>query len=188
MRFGKLVTPIAALAIMASAAFAQPSTVILVRHAEKATAPASDPVLSPAGEQRALDLARTLAGARVTTIITTQFKRTQMTAKPLADSANLTPIVIAASGDPKVHATAIAAKVRSSPRGSTVLVVGHSNTVPAIIAALGGPKLADICDAVYSNLFVLELPSTGQPKLIKAKYGGADGPEVENCPPAMRQP
>lgn len=39
--------------------------------------------------------------------------------------------------------------------GRTVLMVGHGNTIPAIITALGGPKLADLCDAQYSMLFTL---------------------------------
>src|SRR5688572_28925803 len=57
---------IASLLAAASASGAQPSTVILVRHAERAAAPASDPVLTEAGTQRAIDLATALAGARVT--------------------------------------------------------------------------------------------------------------------------
>ena len=58
------------------------------------------------------------------------------------------------SGARDAHASAVADAVRAHA-GRTVLVVGHSNTIPAIIAALGGPKLPDICDTQYSNLFVL---------------------------------
>ncbi len=58
--------------------------------------------------------------------------------------------------------------------GSVVLVVGHSNTVPSIIAALGGPKLADLCDSAYSNLFVLVLGEPGGARLIRSRFGDAD--------------
>src|SRR5690348_17209435 len=60
--------------------YAQPSAVILVRHAEKASQTESDPVLSEAGTQRAKDLAAALADAGVGSVITTQLQRTRLTA------------------------------------------------------------------------------------------------------------
>ncbi len=188
MRLQKFVVVLAALATSASAAFAQPSTIILVRHAEKATTPGNDPALTPAGEQRARDLMTALSDARVTAIITTQFQRTQLTAKPLADSAKIAPVVVTAVADTKAHAEAVAAKAKSTPPGSVVLIVGHSNTIPAIIAALGGPRLPDICDPEYSKLFVLEYPSSGPPRLIQAKYGVSDATDSDACARTMRQP
>ena len=188
MRFHKSLVVLAALATSAGAAFAQPSTIILVRHAEKAAAPANDPVLTPAGEQRARDLLTALADAHVTAIITTQLQRTQLTAKPLADSAKITPMIVTAVADTKAHAEGVAAKAKSAPAGSVVLIVGHSNTIPAIIAALGGPRVPDICDPEYSKLFVLELGPSGPPKLVRAKYGVADAPESDACSRMMRQP
>lgn len=167
-------------------AMAQPSTVILVRHAERAAAPAGDPVLTEAGTQRALDLAAALAGARVTSIITTQLQRTQLTARPLAEANGLTPIVVRAGGPTQAHVDSVAATVRSRPAGDVVLVVGHSNTIPAIVAALGGPKLPDLCDAQYSHVFVLEYPASAAPRFIRAKYGAADPAESENCARTMR--
>jgi broad specificity phosphatase PhoE len=68
--------------------------IILVRHAEKACALADDPPLSLAGEKRAEDLAVVLAGAKVRHIITTDFRRTNDTAKPLAQTLGLHAIVI----------------------------------------------------------------------------------------------
>src|SRR5689334_10443335 len=101
MPLSKLVVVLAALATSASAAFAQPSTIILVRHAEKAATPANDPGLTPAGEQRARDLMVALADAHVSAIITTQLQRTQLTAKPLADSLRVTPTIVTAVADTK---------------------------------------------------------------------------------------
>lgn len=188
MRFRNLLITLAALSVSAGAAIAQPSTIILVRHAEKAATPANDPGLTPAGEQRARDLALALADAHVSTIITTQYQRTQATAKPLMDSAKITPIIVAAASDTKAHAEAVAAKARSSAAGSIVLVIGHSNTIPAIIAALGGPRLPQICDPEHANMFVMEFPATGSPRLIHGKYGAADAPDSDACARTMRQP
>jgi hypothetical protein len=66
-------------------------------------------------------------------------------------------------------------------KGKSVLVVGHSNTVPGIIAALGGPKLPDICDASYAILFTLRIPAAGEPTLTRASYGVADKVEEAAC-------
>ena len=164
---------------------AQPSTVIVVRHAERATEPANDPLLTDAGTQRAKDLAAALTGAKVTSIITTHLQRTQLTAKPLGDALGLAPIVVRAGG--RDHADSVAATVMRRSPGEVVLVVGHSNTVPGIIAALGGPKMPDLCDGQYSNLFVLELTAGAAPRLIKAKYGAADAPDSDACTRPMRQ-
>ena len=172
------------LTVTASSALAQPSTVILVRHAERAAEPRADPFLSPAGTQRALDLASALASAGVNSIITTHLQRTQLTAKPVGDAIGQTPIVVRAGGSG--HADSVAAAVMRRPAGETVLVVGHSNTVPAIIAALGGPRMPDLCETEYSNLYVMELKAGSAPRLIKAKFGAPDPADSDACNRAMR--
>ena len=68
-----------------------------------------------------------------------------------------------------------------------MLVVGHSNTVPAIIGALGGPKMDELCETEYSNLFTLALVP-GQPaRLIHGHYSAPDAPSATDCRRAMRQ-
>lgn len=163
---------LSAILVLAPAlAWAQPSTVILVRHAEKASATERDPVLSEAGTQRAKDLAVALADAGIGSVFTTQYQRTKLTAADVLAATKLTPIVISAGG--ATHAADIAAAVKARPAGETVLVVGHSNTVTAIIGALGGPKMGDICDSQYSNLYVMQMAGPA-PKLVRASYGKAD--------------
>ncbi len=173
---------------LAATAGAQPSAVILVRHAEKATTPANDPPLTPAGAQRAADLAAALSDAHVSAIITTQFERTKATARPLADAAKITPIIVSTSSDAAAHVNAVVAAVASRPAGSIVLVVGHSNTIPEIIAALGGPKMPDLCDAQYGSLFVLQLRSNGPPSFVRGKYGAADPSDADACTRTMKTP
>lgn len=176
----------ASLLLSAAIAGAQPSTVIIVRHAERATAPANDPVLTPAGTARADALKAALADARVSAIITTHLQRTQLTAKPLADSLGLALTIVRAGSPLQAHLDSVAAAVRRQPQGSTVLVVGHSNTVPGIIAALGGPRMPDLCDSQYSSLFVLDMSGAGTPPLIRGMFGAPDAPD-ENCARMMRR-
>jgi broad specificity phosphatase PhoE len=158
---------------------AQATTIILARHAEKAS-PTGDPVLTPVGEQRAQDLARALADVRLSGIISTQYQRTRLTAAPVAEAAKLEVTVVPGSADPGGVIRALDAL----PSGSTALVVGHSNTLAGIIAALGGPKIPDLCDGEHSTLFIVERPGGGKPvSLVRAKYGVAEPPEVSQCQP-----
>jgi broad specificity phosphatase PhoE len=160
-------------AILSATAHAQPSTVILVRHAEKVSQTDPDAVLSDIGMQRAKDLAAALVDAHVATIFTTQFVRTKLTAAPLAALAKAHTLVVPTSSTPS-YAADMAATIRSVPAGDVVLVVGHSNTIAAIIAALGGPKLPNLCDSQYSMMFILEMAGGGPPRLIRAHYGNPD--------------
>jgi broad specificity phosphatase PhoE len=183
---GAVVGAALALIIAATSTSAQPATVILVRHAERAATPANDPELTPAGGQRARDLLAALAGAQVTSVVTTHLQRTTLTARPVLDAIGKAPIVIPARGPSAAHIEAVVAAVRSRPAGEVVLVVGHSNTVPGILAALGGPRLPDLCDSQYASLFVLQLRGSGPPTFIHAKYGAPDPPDSDACARTMR--
>jgi len=141
-------------------------TIILVRHAEKSTAPADDPALSAAGSARAQALARRLAHAGVGAIVTTQWTRTRATAAPLAAARSIVPIEVSTSG--AMHVEDVVAKLRKLD-ADVVLVVGHSNTVPAIILALGGPAVDAIGEADYDRMLVLEL-GDHPPRLVDARY------------------
>lgn len=169
---------------------AQASYVVLARHAEKSglTDTAS---LTSAGEQRAADLAKVLAGTRLDAIISTQYTRTRRTAAPTAAHAALEPMIIEGGGSVMAHAAAVARAIDALAPGSAVLVVGHSNTLAPIIAALGGPTLPNLCDPEYSTLLVLERPAPAAPwRFMRARYGAPDPPEADQCHAAdssMRQ-
>ncbi|MFI5244337.1 MAG: SixA phosphatase family protein [Gemmatimonadales bacterium] len=181
----RLFLALACIILAGAHASAQSGTtlVILVRHAEKAAEPAADPSLTPAGTTRARALATALANVRVEAVITTELARTRETARPLAQGRGLTPEVVH-TGARDAHANAVALAVRAHA-GQTVLVVGHSNTIPAIIAALGGPKLPDICDTQYSSLFVLVV-GEGRADLVISSYGAASSDPLMTCPSSLR--
>jgi hypothetical protein len=52
-----------------------------------------------------------------------------------------------------------------------ILVVGHSNTMGAVIKALGGPDVREITDPEYDNLFVVTVQDGKPTRLVRAKYG-----------------
>lgn len=147
------------------------STVVLVvRHAEKASETARDPELSAAGMARAEALLEVARDAGVTAILATQFLRTQATAAPVAAARGLTPEIVPAVAAVDAHARTVAEAARRHA-GGVVLIVGHSNTVPAIVAALGVPEPPPICDDEYDNLYVVVLGSGSQSKLVHSRYG-----------------
>lgn len=171
----------AVLAAAAPGARAQDRTVILVRHVEAAAEPRPDPPLTEAGRTRAVQLVRALESAEVGSAIVTQFRRTRETAEAVLHPRGLEPVVVETAGGLAAHVEAVARAVRARPAGETVLVVGHSNTIPRIIAALGGPTLPDLCERQHASLFILTLPASGAPRLISATYGAADPPGATAC-------
>lgn len=148
-------------------AYAQ--TVILVRHAEKVDASA-DPALSEAGGLRALALSQVLADAGVTRVLTTPLIRTRETGRPTAQAAGLGLTEISLDGGVAAHAARVAQAVRAASSQDVILVVGHSNTVPAIAAALGDPSPEALGDCDYDRLLVLTL-TAGSTQVIQGRYG-----------------
>jgi phosphohistidine phosphatase SixA len=175
-----LALPLGARELLAQSA-APPALVLVVRHAEKADN-STDPVLSVAGNQRAEALAAALADANVQHVIVSQRQRTRLTAAPLMAREGLEPEVISFGSDMAAHVDAIAQAVRRQS-GKVVLVVGHSNTVPAIVHALGGPKMPDLCDARYAALFAVVpgAPGTSSPVVVSS-FGVPDAPGAADCP------
>lgn len=147
--------------------------IFLVRHAERADVPAQpqqshtmlaeDPPLTPAGEQRAARLAAVLADSGIQAIYTTEFKRTRQTAAPLADRLKIKPVMSAAK-DPAPLVSQL--KKAAAP----VLVVGHANTLPDLMKALGVTESVTIGDNDYDNIFVVVRGAAGKATLIRLKY------------------
>ena len=145
--------------------FGDSTTVLLVRHAEKSASPPSDPVLAPAGEVRAATLPHVAADAGVSAIYVTNTNRTRQTAQDLADLLGLTPEV------PSGSVAELVNDIRTDHRGETIVVVGHSNTVPDIIEAMIGVSLPDIDDNEYDKFIVVVLPCCGRGTVVDLQYG-----------------
>jgi phosphohistidine phosphatase SixA len=161
-----------------------PLLTVFVRHADRASQPAGDPALSEAGTQRAKDLAASLRDTRLTAIITTQYLRVRETAQPTAAALSLTPQVLAVknvydAAEQEAHVKDVQAALHKHA-GGAVLVVDHGNMIWRIIAALGGPKLPDICDPIYDHVLVV-VPIAGKIQLLSARYGAASPPPSSGC-------
>ncbi|MBK7643729.1 MAG: histidine phosphatase family protein [Planctomycetes bacterium] len=140
------------------AAPARGSTVILVRHAEKdPKGDARDPGLSEEGLARAQALARLLAPAQPSHLYASEYHRTQATLEPLAHALGL-EVEVEPAGKP----AELLRKLRAQPEGSVSVVAGHSNSVPALVEALGGKlerlEKGQLAESEYGRLFVLTLP------------------------------
>lgn len=97
-----------------------------------------DPDLTDEGRRAAQQLATWFHVDRPAAIYVSDYRRTRQTAAPLAARLGLTPIIYDPADTP-----GLVARVRAGPLPA--LIVGHSNTVPEVIAALGGtppPPLA----------------------------------------------
>ena len=106
--------------------------------------------------------------AGINAVYATQYKRTQETVQPLAAKLGL-PI-----NQVNSKSTAeLLTRIRSENRGQTVFIAGHNNTVPEIIAALGGPTYPTIPESEYDNLYIVTVYRTGKAKVVKMKYGAA---------------
>jgi len=156
--------------------------VILARHAEKASETETDPELSRRGRERAAALGRALEGARLTGGIVSERIRTHQTAGPALAIHGIVPDTVSIQGGVAAHARGVAERIRAHHAGGTVLVVGHSNTIPAIMTALGAGPLPDICDAAYGNLYVMALEKDQPPAILRTKFGAPDPEGADDCP------
>ena len=167
------------LAISARAGIINPApdtTIYLVRHAEKQTAPPSDPPLTEAGRARAANLAGLLKPFGIKTILTSQFVRTKETARPLAEAVGATPIIVDMISDRSAPGGIAERSIKElaerilKHRGEAILVVGHSNTLPLIIQGLGGGPVPEIPETEFDNLFALTISEKGGVALERRKY------------------
>ena len=145
------------------------TVVVLARHAEKDISSIQDPPLSAEGEQRAARLAQMFGcgkgAGKIDAIYVSDARRAQQTAAPLAERLGKKVIVI-----PAADTKGLVSRVTHEHNGDTVLVIGHSNTVPELIHELGDIDVPPIGDDEYDTLYVLSIPSFGHASLLRMEY------------------
>lgn len=149
------------------------TTIFAVRHADVLAGP--DPHLSAAGQNRATELIRVIGGNGITAIYASQFVRTQETAQPLATQLGLTVKVVNAA-----DSASILGDVRAHHPGQSVLIVGHSDTIPGIIVQCGGPQVPVIGPAEFDRLFVVTMAQLRK-ATIQAPPLAVRVPELATC-------
>ena len=143
------------------------TTFVIVRHAEKATDDPRDPSLSEAGHARAQALARLLADTPLNAAYATPYRRTQQTAAPAADAHGIS----VSTYDAAIPAAQFATQLRAThAKGGTVLVVGHSNTVPDIAAALSGQQTDAMPELEFNRLYRIRVTADGNTSLATERY------------------
>ena len=147
------------------------TTVVVIRHAEKdMSSGETDPPLNESGKARAALLARMFGNGKalghLDAIYVTSVLRNRLTAAPLAADLGLRPVVVPAD-DPR----GLARRVLREHAGGRVLIVGHSDTVPAIVSALSGDdKVPGIADDEYGTVYIVTVPRIGHANLLRLSY------------------
>jgi phosphohistidine phosphatase SixA len=137
---------LAALAACATAAPEPRADYYVMRHLQKAQG--ADPGLTEEGGRNAVALADLLAEAPPRAVYVSTTRRARETARPAAERFKA-PV---REYDP-ADTPGLIARVKAE-RGP-VLIVGHSNTVPAIVEALGGGTVAPIGEGDYGIVYAV---------------------------------
>lgn len=133
------------------------TTFILIRHAEKATEGGSDPELKLEGVKRAESFAALFDKAAIDAVYSTDYKRTRNTVTPLANVKGLTVNLYASMKAKDLES------LLTKHAGGTIVIAGHSNTIPNIANALvGEKKFEQFADDDYGNIIVISVTTVGK--------------------------
>ncbi len=145
---------------------AQPTTVILVRHAEKADDGTNDPHLTLEGARRAEELSYLLGHVQLTAVYSTPFHRTRETAEPSARRQGKKIRLY------QPNEQGFLERMLKEHPGGNILIVGHSNTVPVMANVLTGSEdFPWLHDSVYDNLFIVSAVELGKAKVTRIRFG-----------------
>jgi broad specificity phosphatase PhoE len=149
---------------------ANSTTVVVIRHAEKESVSAPDPPLSAAGEARAALLARMFGEPKgavgLDAIYISSALRNRMTAAPLAARLGIVAIVA-----PTDDSKGLARRVLRENSGKRVMIIGHANTVPDIVAALSGRSdIPQIDEKEFGTLYIVTVPRIGHANVLRLSY------------------
>jgi len=142
------------------------TTFIVVRHAEKASDGAQDPALDADGRERAQALAQALADVPLKAVYATPTRRTRETAAPVAAAKALE----VRDYDPALAASELATMLHIRHAGDTVLLVGHSNTVPGIVTALCACPVEPLTEQDYGDLYLVRIAAGGEATLEHDRF------------------
>lgn len=141
----------------------EPITLIIVRHAEKLSG--DDPGLTDIGQDRADRLAQMLERQPVSAVYSTPYNRTRLTGVPTAKGNSLEVMEY----DPS-DAEGFLKEALTKHPGETILITGHSNTVPVMVNLLTGSSLENFEDSDYGNLFVITGSELGSCSSVNLFY------------------
>ena len=142
----------------------KPTTIFLVRHAERAEDGTNNPSISKEGEKRAQRLVEILSKSGITAIYSTNYQRTIKTVEPLAKANNLEIKIYVPMEDEELK------KIVEDNQGGVIVICGHSNTTPWSANFLAGTKLEQFNDSDYENILIVSLWDFGKASLARLNY------------------
>ena len=138
-------------------------TVFIVRHAEKLEG--RDPDLSAEGQHRANRLRDMLADQQLDAVYVTRTKRSLQTGSPAAEMAGVVPTEYPPTGMDE-----LVGMIDEIDAGGSVLVVAHSNTLPMVLRALGGPEIPELDESVYDRFIAVVRDGGKHIKTIELRF------------------
>jgi len=145
---------------------ASTTLVVVMRHAEKVADATADPSLSVEGLDRARRLASEFGTVAkeyaIDAVFVTQWQRTAATGLPLATRLGI-PVIPIVDRD----VAGLDERIRHEYRGQRVLVIAHSDTLPAIVKALGqGAVVPALGDGEYGTAYLVAMPRWSRPTVL----------------------
>jgi broad specificity phosphatase PhoE len=141
-------------------------TVVVIRHAEKNTTMLGHDVpLSDPGARRAQELVRVAGDVGFDAIYATPTRRTMQTGEPLAAMLGKTLTVVRETAE-------TIRRLKTNHWGQTVLVIGHSDTVPDIVRGLTGHKVPDF-RGEFDLIYVVTITRDGHSTITRLRYGAS---------------
>lgn len=169
MKFQRIIGLIVILLMIGLQANAQKdrtTTIFLVRHAEKVKDGSKDPELTFEGKQRAIELKNILAKVKLEAVYSTNYKRTRNTAMPTAEEQGLKVKLY----NPMDSGKFLDGLLKKH-KGGNILIVGHSNTIPALVnSLLGAQKYEALADSDYSNLFIVTITRGSDADVVQLTF------------------
>lgn len=166
----RIIFIVALFALLPTISFGQDSealfTLYLVRHAEKEleSEDPRNPPLTPCGEQRAASLEVLLAEVNLDAVYSTDYLRTRGTAEPVARNKGLETRLY----DSKKLEDFARMLLN---RKEDALVVGHSNSTPALAGLLTGQPLEAMDESIYNRVYqVIVCKETGRLQLLHTSF------------------
>jgi 2,3-bisphosphoglycerate-dependent phosphoglycerate mutase len=142
----------------------KPTTLILIRHAERGNDGTNDPPLADAGYARANNLVSVLKNTDIQAVYSSNYKRTKFTVGPIAQTKKLETKIYEPMKEDEMK------KILSDNKGKTILMVGHSNTTPWTANFLTGSNLENFADTDYGNILIITFWDFGKTTMTWLNY------------------
>lgn len=147
--------------VMLASPAASQEMAFVVRHAEKEAA-GDDPALTAAGRGMAQDWSRMLKGSGIKAVINTDARRSRETGNIIATALGVEQVEV-----PMADIAGLLDLLTFDYDGQIVLIVAHTETIPAILSRMGVQEKVEIANDDYRRLFLVMGAANDERTLVK---------------------